>query len=110
MKAHFRFLCLCLAMLCIGAASRAQISGTITVPSTTYPTLDSAIKALNVQGLGATSVVVNFTPATNETAPVGGYRLGSAVLNASVSATKTITINGNGNVLTAYVGTSTTAD
>jgi len=109
MNTHFRFLGLCLAMLCMGAASKAQISGAITVPSTMYPTLKAAIDTLNLRGMSG-SVTVNFTPATNEVAPVGGYRLGSAVLNASANAGTTLTIYGNGNNLTAYTGTSATAD
>src|SRR5690606_38406320 len=40
----------------------------------------------------------------------GGYRLGSATLNATTSPTNTITINGNGNLITAYTGTSSNAD
>ncbi len=97
-------------MLCIGAVSRAQLTGTITVPSTTYPDLASAITALNTSGVGTGGVTVNLTTGNPQTAPTGGYKLGSATLNASVSATKTITINGNGNTVTAYTGTSTTAD
>jgi len=110
MKAHFRFLCLCLAMLCVGSASRAQLTGTKTVPSTNYPTLKVAIDSLNQYGVGSGGVIISFTAATNEVAPVGGYRLGSATLNASTSAGSKVTINGNGNLITGYVGTSTTAD
>src|SRR6187401_3193761 len=83
MKAHFRFLCLCLAMMCVGGIARAQLTGTKTIPSTNYPTLKVAIDSLNQYGVGAGGVIINFTAATNETAPVGGYRLGSATLNAT---------------------------
>jgi len=94
------------ALFCNSA--QAQLSGTFTIPGAQFPTLDSAITALNDQGVGTGGVVLNLTAA--QTAPTGGYRMGSATLNNSTSATKTITINGNGNTLTAQVGTSTTVD
>lgn len=94
----------------LSAVVQAQISGKITVPSTLYPTLDSAINALNILGVGAGGATVNFTAATNEIAPIGGYLLGSATLNASLSASTPLVINGNGNVITGYTGTSTSVD
>ena len=109
MKTCFRYILFGIALLCASEASKAQLSGTYTIPSAQFPTLKAIIDTLNVNGISA-SVTVNFTPATNETAPVGGYRLGSATLNANLSATRTLTINGNGNNITAYVGTSSTAD
>jgi len=96
---------LSVALFCLSIGSKAQLSGSYTIPSTQFPTLKSIIDSLNVQGISA-SVTVNFTPATGETAPTGGYRLGSATLNANLSAAKTLTINGNGNNITAFVGTS----
>ncbi len=96
------------AALCLGISqgAKAQISGTVFIPSLAYPTLDSAFKALNLQGVGAGGVTLNLT--VDETAPAGGYRLGSAVLNASLSAAKTLTINGANKQITAAVGTGTT--
>jgi len=105
----FRNILLFVAFTCISVSTSAQLSGSYTIPSTQFPTLKSIIDSLNIQGISA-SVTVNFTPATGETAPVGGYRLGSATLNANLSASKTLTINGNGNNITAYVGTSTSSD
>src|SRR6478735_10762034 len=109
MTAPFRFLCFSLAMLCIGMESRAQLTGTKTIPSTNYPTLKVAIDSLNQYGVGGGGVIFNMATLTAEVAPVGGYQLGSAVLNAS-TASNSITINGNGSTLTAFVGTSTTND
>ena len=93
---------LTLALLLITLISRAQLSGTIAVPSVSYPDLASVITALNTQGVSG-SVVINLN--TAQTAPVGGYQLGSATLNASVNASNTITFNGNSNVITASAGT-----
>ncbi len=105
MKANFRFLSLCLIMLCIGAASRAQLTGTITVPSTTYPDLASVITALNTSGVGTGGATVNLTASNPQTAPSGGYRLGSTALNATLSASKPLVFNGNGNTVTGATGT-----
>lgn len=106
MKTHLRFLWCCLALLAVTVTSRAQLTGTISVPSTLYPTLDSLIRALNAQGVGTGGAIINLT--AGETAPVGGYRLGSATLNASTSVSKPLVFNGGGNTLTGYVGTGTT--
>ncbi|MBS1644722.1 MAG: hypothetical protein JST36_06745 [Bacteroidetes bacterium] len=110
MKAHLRYLSLAIALLCGSTALHAQLSGTITIPNTTYPTLASVVTALNTQGVGTSGCTINFTAATNEVAPSGGYKLGSSTLNASLTASSPLVINGNGNVLSAYTGTSTTAD
>src|SRR5215217_3896736 len=88
-----------------GTALHAQITGTVTVPSATYPTLASIVTALNTQGVGTGGAIVNITAGNNQTAPAGGYQLGSATLNASLSATKPLAINGNANVVTAPAGT-----
>jgi hypothetical protein len=98
---------LTLALLLITLISRAQLTGTITVPSTSYPSLSSVITALNTQGVGTGGVIVNVTANTALTTPTGGYQLGSATLNASVSASKQIVINGNGNTLSGFTGVST---
>ena len=93
---------LTLALLLITLISRAQLSGTIAVPSVSYPDLASVISALNTTGVSG-AVTINLSAA--QTAPVGGYLLGSATLNASVNASNTITFNGNSNVITASAGT-----
>jgi len=93
---------LTLALLLITLISRAQLSGTITVPSVSYPDLATVISALNTTGVSG-AVTINLN--AGQTAPTGGYLLGSTVLNASVSSSNTITINGNGNTITAPAGT-----
>lgn len=95
-----------LACLCSYHAN-AQLSGTITVPNATYATLDSVIKALNTVGVGTGGLTINLTAGNPQTAPAGGYQLGSTILNASLSAVKPLVINGNGNTVTAYTGTGT---
>ena len=86
-----------------GNISYAQITGAVSVPSTTYPDLASVVTALNTQGVGTGGATINI--AAGQTAPTGGYKLGSATLNASLSAANPLTINGNGNVITPGVGT-----
>jgi len=88
----------------------AQLNGTVTVPSSSYPNLASVISALNTQGVGNGGVVINITVSNPQTAPAGGYRLGSAILNASTTTARTIQINGNNNTVTAPVGTSAETD
>ena len=98
---------LTLALLLITLISRAQLSGTITVPNLSYPDLATVISALNTQGVGAGGVTINVTAGSTLTTPVGGYQLGSATLNASVSASKQIVFNGNGNTLSGFAGVGT---
>ncbi|MBS1630199.1 MAG: hypothetical protein JST27_09095 [Bacteroidetes bacterium] len=105
MKAQFRFLCLSLALLCFSAASQAQLSGTITVPSTTYPDLASVITALNTSGVGTGGATIVLSGSNPQTAPSGGYKLGSATLNASLSSGNPLVFNGNGNTITGPTGT-----
>ena len=61
MRRFTRFLWCCVALTCVTFASRAQLTGTITVPSTIYPTLAAAIDSLNNQGVGTGGVIVNVT-------------------------------------------------
>jgi len=91
---------------CIGTGY-GQLSGSYTVPSGAYPDLASIVTALNTQGLGASSVTIDLVAGNPQTAPSGGYKLGSTLLNASISAAKTITINGNSNMITANSGLGT---
>ncbi|MFN7424503.1 MAG: hypothetical protein ACK5QP_14020, partial [Chitinophagales bacterium] len=82
----------------------AQYSGTITIPSGSFTgtsALATFIDSLNVQGLGG-NLTVNVT--ASYTAPTDGYSLGSAALNSSMAG-RTLTFNGNGNIITAPVGT-----
>ncbi|WP_123985297.1 T9SS type A sorting domain-containing protein [Taibaiella soli] len=108
MKSTFNFLAVLLIAIFCGQQVRAQLSGTITVPSATYPTLDSVIRTLNLQGVGVGGATINLTAGNPQTAPVGGYVLGSTVLNASLLASKPLIINGNSNTVTAFTGTGST--
>ena len=61
------------ALLVCGMNSlHAQLSGTLSVPSGTYPTVLSAVTALNAQGVGAGGVTFNIAAGYTETVPVGG--------------------------------------
>lgn len=75
--------------------------GTYNIPGD-YTDLAAAITDLNAQGVGG-AVTLNLLAGNPQTAPVGGYVVGgtgSLVLTTS-SATNTITIQGNGNTITA---------
>src|ERR1051325_7926039 len=104
MQTHLRFLCLSVVMLCGSIVTRAQLTGNITVPSTTYPDLASIITALNTSGVGAGGVTITLATGNAQAAPAGGYRLGSAVLNASLNVSNPLVFNGNGNTITGPTG------
>ena len=87
-----------------GGAARAQVTGPVS-----YASMATAVSDLNTLGVGSGGATVTITG--NETAPAGGYVLGSATLNASLSAANPLVISGDGTVtITAGVGTSTTVD
>ncbi|WP_111000642.1 Ig-like domain-containing protein [Taibaiella soli] len=86
--------------------TKAQLSGTVTVPSASYATLNDVVSALNSQGVGSSGVTVNITAGNPQYAPAGGYQLGSTTLNSSLTASSRLLINGNGNTITSNVGTS----
>ena len=96
-----------LVCLLVSISASAQLTGTLTVPSTAYPDLATVITALNTQGVGAGGATINIASGNAQTAPAGGYVLGSAILNASLSAANPVTIQGHGNTVTAYTGTGT---
>jgi hypothetical protein len=84
----------------------AQYSGTISLPSGSFTganALRDMIDSLNQYGLSG-NLTVNVTAAY--TAPTDGFSLGSAALNNSMAG-RTLTFNGNGNTITAPVGTRT---
>ncbi|MCX6165370.1 MAG: right-handed parallel beta-helix repeat-containing protein [Ignavibacteriae bacterium] len=94
--------------------SPVTLSGTYYIPSGNFPTIASAVSALNNCGISG-AVTFNVAVGYTETTPAGGLVLGSATLNASTSATKTITFKKNGAgtnpLVTAFTpGTSTTVD
>lgn len=84
----------------------AQLTGVKNIP-VDYPTLESAITDLNIQGVGAGGVTINLIAGNPQTAPAGGYvigNIGSAILNggAATSAANPVIIQGNGNTITAF--------
>lgn len=107
MKSIFKIILLSSMYMCCVQGLHAQISGTINVPTASYPDLAAIINALNAQGVGAGGATINLLAANNQNAPTGGYQLGSAVLNASLSSTNRLKIIGNGNILTAPIGIGT---
>ena len=95
---------LCLWLLCCTRA-QAQVPATINVPSSAFPDFATVIDSLNLKGVGPNGTVITLLPpATVIQAPAGGFHLGSAVLNASTAAKKSITIRGNGHTIKAPSG------
>lgn len=79
------------------------LTGTLNIPGD-YPDLAMAILDLNKNGVGTGGVTLNLISGNPQTSPAGGYIIGgdgSSVLSTT-SATNPITIQGNGNTLTAY--------
>lgn len=78
--------------------ANGQLTGTKNIPGD-YATLAAAVTDLNAQGVGGGGVILNLVAGNPETAPAGGY---------SITATGTladqITIQGNGNIITASAG------
>lgn len=91
-----------LALLFTLTNLNAQITGTVSVPGT-YSDLAAAFTALNAQGVGSGGATININ--ATQTCPLNGFQLGSATLNASLSAANPLIINGNSNAITAYAGT-----
>jgi len=58
---------LTLVVIIMGLMTQAQISGTYTIPGSTYPTIASAIVALNAQGVGTGGVTFNVAAGYTET-------------------------------------------
>ena len=88
-------------------ATHAQLTGIKQIPGD-YATLELAIQDLNNQGVGASGVIINLQQ--DETAPNGGYLLGSIVLNSSSNALSPIRIQGNNHILSGGIGISLYAD
>jgi hypothetical protein len=77
------------------AITNAQLTGTKNIPGD-YATLDAAITDLNTQGVGAGGVILNLLAGNPQTAPAGGY-----AITATGTLANPITIQGNGNTITA---------
>ena len=86
---------LLLTVLFAAVTSNAQLTGTLNIPGA-YPNLAAAITDLNTQGVGAGGVTLNLLAGNPETAPAGGY-----AITATGTLANQITIQGNGNTVTA---------
>ena len=105
--------CMLLLMTFASIVSYATaVTGTKTI-GTDYLTLAACISDLNTNGISG-NVIINVPAGWTETAPTGGYILGSSALNASTSSSSTLTFQKNGSganpLLTSFVGTSLSAD
>src|SRR5438067_724881 len=97
---------LAIAALTYGS-SKAQLSGSYTVPGIPYANLLLVLNDLNTLGVSG-AVTININAGYTEAAPAGGYSLG---VIAGVSAINQITFRKNGAganpVLSGYTGTAT---
>ncbi len=103
-----------LTMILFTAVTNAQVSGIKTI-GVDYPTLAAAITDLNTVGVGVGGATINVPAGYTETAPSGGYVLGTTLLNATLIATNPLVIKKNGAganpLFTAFTGgTSITSD
>jgi hypothetical protein len=91
----------------------APLNGNFTVGSVPYMTLADIVNALNANGISG-NVTVNIPGGFLETAPAGGYVLGSTQLNATLTQNSKLVFQKSGSganpLLTANTGTSTTVD
>ena len=79
-----------------GSRAEAQLTGTRNVPGD-YADLAAAIADLNTVGVGAGGVTLNLVAGNPQTSPVGGY----SITTLTGSGPNPITIQGNGNTITA---------
>lgn len=77
------------------------LSGTYNIPGD-FADLATAITTLNTEGVGG-PVILNLVAANPQTAPAGGYIIGGAgtALLTTTTSTNNVTIQGNGNTITA---------
>jgi hypothetical protein len=100
MKKIFTSVLLSIAAL---SADAATFGGPYTIPSGTYPTLAAFLNDFNTNCTGITAnITVNIN--VDETAPAGGWVLGSATTNP-LSGPFSLTINGKDHIFTAPSGT-----
>jgi hypothetical protein len=81
--------------LIAGFAASAQVTGSKTI-GVDYPTLNDAFADLNATGVGAGGATINIPAGYTENAPVGGYLLGNATLNATLSSGNPLVIQKSG--------------
>jgi hypothetical protein len=79
----------------------APLVGTYNIPGD-YADLATAIADLNTQGVGG-AVTLNLIAGNPQTSPAGGYVIGGtgSLVLTTTSMTNTVTIQGNGNTITA---------
>src|SRR6185436_3715501 len=104
----------CIIAACFITTANAQVTGPKTI-GIDYTTLALAITDLNTNGVGAGGATINMNAGYTETAPAGGYVLGSVLLNASLSVANTLVFQKSGGganpLLTAFTpGTTTNSD
>ncbi|KFC19626.1 GEVED domain-containing protein [Chryseobacterium sp. FH1] len=101
------------SLIALGALVSAQVTGSKTI-GTDYTTLSEAFADLNTKGVGSGGVTLNIPAGYSETAPSGGFQLGSTVLNATLSSANPLVIQKNGSganpLFTGNTGTSATVD
>jgi len=94
-----------LSLIC-GGLVQAQISGTYTIPGATYPTIASAITALNTSGVGTGGVTFNVTAGYTETFPT----LTSGLITATGTSANQIIFQKSGSganpLITSATGTA----
>ena len=92
---HYRYILITLFLhfLTFNLFSQA-IGGTKTICSSgcNYPSLNAAINALNVNGVAPGGAVLELANGHNETIPVGGFSIGSTILNNSLNSNSQLII------------------
>ncbi|WP_234110901.1 beta strand repeat-containing protein [Chryseobacterium sp. R2A-55] len=92
-----------------GICVSAQVSGTKMI-GVDYLTLAEAFTELNASGVGPGGATIKVPAGYAETAPSGGFTLGSMILNASLSSSNPLVIQKSGSgpnpVINAQVGTT----
>jgi len=95
------------SLVALGTCVTAQVTGTKTI-GVDYPTLLAAFADLNAQGVGTGGAIINLPAGYTETAPTGGFVLGNATLNATLSSTNPLIIQKSGSgsnpIITGGVG------
>lgn len=95
--------------LVAGIIASAQVTGAKTI-GVDYATIADAFAALNASGVGAGGATINVPAGYSATAPSGGFVLGSAALNSSLSAANPLIIQKSGSganpLITAQVGSA----
>ena len=102
--------CLLLLLLTASAGARAQVSVTGgTAAAGSYTSLNDALTAVNAN-IATGAINITITGPYSETTPVKGLVLGSDILNPTLSATNSITINSTGGTVTLNAGIGTKID